>query len=112
MILVFFGTKFGTKFNIKDKTSKEHQHHLTYSDIFPDANCNEEYNGEAGRRLIERVHEYSGKDVNSHFFKHSIETDHSIVSIDDFRVLKMGNRQKEFTRKLSEAFFIKRVNLR
>ena len=46
MILVFFGTKFGTKFNIKDKTSKEHQHHLTYSDIFPDANCNEEYNGE------------------------------------------------------------------
>ena len=33
---------FGTKFNIKDKTSKEHQHDLTYSFAFPDTNYNEE----------------------------------------------------------------------
>ena len=105
--LVFTGTKLGTKFNIKDKTSKEHQHDLTYSVVCPDANCNEEYNGETGRRLIERVHEHSGKDVNSRVFKHSIETDHPIVTIDDFRVLKTGYRQKKFRRKLSEALIIK-----
>ena len=70
--LVFTGTKLGTKFNIKDKTSKEHQHDLTYSVVCPDANCNEEYNGETGRWLIEKVHEHIGKDVKSHVFKHSI----------------------------------------
>ena len=63
--LVFTGTKLDTKFNIKDKTSKEHQRDLTYSVVCPDANCSEEYNGETGRRLIERVHEHSGKNVNS-----------------------------------------------
>ena len=107
MALVFTGTKLGTRFNIKDETSKEHQHDLPYSVVCPDANCNEEYNGEAGRRLIEKVHEYSGEDVSSHVFKHSTETDHPTVTSDDFRVLKTGYRQKKFRRKLSEALFIK-----
>ena len=105
--LVFTGTKLGTKFNIKGKTSKEHKHDLTYSVVCPDANCNEEYNGKTVRRLIERVYEHSGKDVNSHVFKHSIETDHPIVTIDDFRVFKTSYRQKKFRRKLSEVLFIK-----
>ena len=32
-------------------------------------NCLESYNGEAGRRLIERVNEHNGKDINSRMFK-------------------------------------------
>ena len=107
MALVFTGTKLGTKFNIKDKTSKEHQHDLAYSVVCPDLNCNEGYNGETGRRLTEKVHEHSGKDVNSHVSKHSIKTNHPTVTIDDFRVLKTSYRQKKFSRKLSEALFIK-----
>ena len=55
--LVLTGTRLGTKFNIKDKTSKEHRNDLTYSVVCPDRNCNEGYNGETGRRLIKRVHE-------------------------------------------------------
>ena len=39
MALVFTGTKLGTKFNIKDKTSTKHQHDLTYSAVCPDPNC-------------------------------------------------------------------------
>ena len=108
MALVFTGTKLGTKFNIKDKTSKEHQHDFTYSVVCPDPNCNEECNAEAGRPLIERVHEHGGKDVNSHVFKHSVETNHPAVTIDYFRVLKTGYRQKKFKRKLSEALFIEK----
>ena len=92
MALVFTGTKLGTKFNIKDKTSKEHQHDLAYSVVCPDLNCNEGYNGEIGRQLIERVHKHSGKDVDSHVFKHSIETNHPTVTIDDIHVLKTGYR--------------------
>ena len=96
--LVFTGTKLGTKFNIKDKTSKEHQHDLTYKVVFPYPNCSEEYNGQTGRQLFERVHEYSGKDVNSHAFKHSVETDHPTAAIDSFYVLKTSDRQKKFRR--------------
>ena len=75
---VFTGTKLSTKFDVKEKTSKEHQHDLTYGIVCPDANCNEEYNDKTFRQLIERVHEKSGKDVNTHVFKCSIGigTDH------------------------------------
>ena len=31
MQLVYMETKLGTKFNVKDKTEKEHHHDLTYS---------------------------------------------------------------------------------
>ena len=72
----------------------------------PDPNCIEGYNDEKGRPLIERFHEHSGKDVNSHVIKHSIETNHS-VTFDDFSVLKTVYRQKKFRIKLSEALFIK-----
>ena len=34
------------------------------------------------------------RNVNSHIFKHSIETDHPTVTIDDFGVLKTSYRQK------------------
>ena len=57
--------------------------------------------------MIERVHEHSGKDVDSHISKHSIYADHRTVTIDDFYVLRMGYRLKKFRRKLSEASFIK-----
>ena len=57
--------------------------------------------------MIERNYEHSVKDVNSYVFKHSIETEHPTVTIDDFRVLKTGYRQKKFRRKLSQALFIK-----
>ena len=105
--LVFTGSKIGTKFNIKDKTSKEYQHDLTDSAVCSDAQCNEEYNDEKGGRLIERVHAHSGKDVNSHVFKRSTETDHPTVTIDDFRVLKTVYLQKKLRRKWSKALFIK-----
>ena len=53
MPLVFTDTKLGTRFNIKDKTSKKHQHNLTHSVFYPNVNCNEEHNGETVRRLIQ-----------------------------------------------------------
>ena len=64
MQLVYTGTKLGTKFNVRDKTKKENQHVLTYTVKCPMKNCLESYNGENERRLIERAHEDSGKDIN------------------------------------------------
>ena len=97
MTLVCTGTKLGTKFSI---TGKEQQHGLTYSVVCPGVNCNEEYNGETSRRLIERIHKHSAKDVNSHLFKHSAETDHPAVIIDNCRVLKTVIVKKMLRRKL------------
>ena len=70
-------------------------------------NCLESYSGESGRSLIERVNEHSGKDINSHIFKHSMATNHRTVTLDDFTVLSSGYRNRKFKRKLSESLFIK-----
>ena len=43
------------KFNIKTKTVKEDQHDITYYVECPEKNCYENYVGETGRRLPERV---------------------------------------------------------
>ena len=109
--LVFTGTKLHAKFNIKDKTSKEHQCDLTHSVVSPDLNCNEEYNGKTSRRLIEKVHKHSDKDVTFHVFKYSIETDHPTVTIDRVCVLKTRYCQRRFRKKLSESLFIKQEKL-
>ena len=87
MQLVYTGTKLGTKLNVKDKKKKDHHHDLTYSVKCSIKNCLEFYNGETGRRLIERVNEHSEKDRNSYMFKHSMAANHPTVTLDDFTVL-------------------------
>ena len=89
MQLVYTGTKLETKFNVKDKTKKEHHHDLTYSVKCPMKNCLESYNGETRTRLIERVNEHSGKGINSLMFKHSIAANHPTVTLDNFTVLSL-----------------------
>ena len=63
-MLVYSSTKDGFKFNIKDITKKEHKHDLVYSVKCPEETCNETYNGETGRRLVERIDEHRGKNKN------------------------------------------------
>ena len=69
--------------------------------------CLESYNGETGRRLIERVNEYDRKDINSHMFKQSMAANHPTVTLDDFTVLSSGYHNRKFKRKVSESLFIK-----
>ena len=69
--------------------------------------CLESYNGETGRRLIERVNEHGGKDINSHMFKHSMTANHPTVTLDDFTVLSSGYPHRKFKRNVSESLFIK-----
>ena len=107
MPLAYTETKLGTKFNVKDKTKKEHHDGLTYSVKCPMKNCLQSYNGETGRRLIERVNEYSGKDIDSHMFQHSMAANHPTVTLDDFTVLSSGYHNRKFKGKVSESLFIK-----
>ena len=60
--IIYTRTKLASKFNIKDKTSKEHKHDLIYKAQCPDLNCDETYIGEIGRRFSERIIDHSGRD--------------------------------------------------
>ena len=62
-------------------------------------NCFESYNGDTGKRLIERDNEHSGKDINSHMFKNSIAANHPTVTLNNFTVLSIGYRNRKFKRK-------------
>ena len=105
--LVYTGTKLASNFDIRNITKKEHKHGLVYSVKCPEETCNEIYNGETGRRLIERVGEHRRKDKNSYVYQHSVNSNHALVTLDDFTILNLGYKHKKFKRKISEALFIK-----
>ena len=104
--LVYTSTKRSSNFNIKDITKKEHKHDLVYSVKCPEETCNETYNGETGRRLVEPIDEHREKDKNSHVYEHSMNSNHALGTLDDFTIVNSGYKHK-FKRKISEALFIK-----
>ena len=107
--VVYTGTKLGSNFQIKDKTKFDHKHDLVYYVKCPE--CQEDYIGEIGRRLHERICDHSGKDSKSHMLKHSLESKHKQVSFEDFRILRNGYTNSKIKRKISEALFIKELRL-
>ena len=105
--IAFKAKRVGSFFNIKDKIKKEHEHNLVYETKCPD--CDVNYVGEAGRRLIMRVNDHGGKDKQSHVLKHSLETGHRRVTLDETKILNK-NFRNYYKRKISEALFIKQKN--
>ena len=105
--IVCSGKKLGSCFNIKDQTKMQHQIDLIYYTECPD--CMENYVGEIERHLQERVVEHGGKDNKSHVLKHTYESGHKAVSINDFRVLNKGFKNHKMKRKISEALLIKKI---
>ena len=102
----YSGTKLSRKFKLKDQTKKD-QHDVVYYAKCPEEQCTEDYTGETGRRLIERVKDHSGKDSKSHLFKHAMETNHKTVTLDDFKIIGKGYKRSKFRCKLAESLYIK-----
>ena len=69
----FTGKKLNSCFNIKDKTKFEHRHDVIYLRKCPETTCNDNYIGEAKRRIFERVKDYNGRDFKSHLLKHVLK---------------------------------------
>ena len=69
--------------------------------------CREDYTGETGRRLSERVIDHNGRDKKSHVLKHCIENDHKLPSIEDFTILGTNYKKIKFRRKIAESLLIK-----
>ena len=66
-IACYTGTKLGTKFNnIKDLVMKSHHHDVVYYVTCSQPGCVEDFTGETGTKLNERVTDYSWRDKNSY----------------------------------------------
>ena len=104
--LVYTSTKHGSNFNIKDITTKEHMHDLVYGVKYPEETCDKTYNGETGGRLVERIDERRGKDKNSHVYQHSVNSNLTLVTLDDLTILKAGYKHNKFKRSLYPFSFL------
>ena len=107
--IVFTGKKLGTCFQIKEKTKIEHENDIVYHGKCPSDNCCRDYVGETARRFKERVIDHTGRDIQSHLNKHSIETGHETLNIKDYKVIGNGYRNNIFKRKVAEALLIKEL---
>ena len=59
--ITYTGHKLNTRFQIKDKTTQIHKHHLVYYVKCQNQSCNHDNLGETGHRTIDRRADHSGK---------------------------------------------------
>ena len=104
----FTGSKLSSCFNIKDKTKFEHRNDVIYLETCPETTCNDNYIGEAKRRLFERVKDHNGRDFNSHLLKHALGNNQH-VSEKDFKISGNGFRGNNKKRKAAEALLIREI---
>ena len=106
---VYTDTIIASNFNIKDQTPFEEKHDLLYRSVCGTDNCTEDYIGETGRRVIERVKDHNGRDHHSHLVKHVVEANHIPVTTNNFTILNSGYRNNKRKRKIAEALMIKEL---
>ena len=82
--ITFTVKKLNSCFSIKDKISFEHQHVLIYYVNCTKPSCRDDYIGETGRRIMERIKDHSARDHSSQMMKHNIETSHTDVIAANF----------------------------
>ena len=86
-----------------------HNHDIIYHGNCPENGCCESYVGETARRISERVLDHSGKDINSHLYKRSIETGHQTLEISDYLIIGNVDGNNWNKRKRAEALLIKEL---
>ena len=105
--ITFTGKKLNSCFSIKDKTKFEHQQDLVYYEKCTEPSCRDNYVGETGRRIIERIKDHSGRDHASHMVKHNIETSHTDVNTANLKINDMNFSNNKRKRKIAESLWIK-----
>ena len=89
-MVIFTGSKLSLKFQVKDKTIFSNCHDVIYHGNCLKNGCADNYIGETTRRILERVLDHNGKDINRHLYKHSIKTGHWTLDIRDYRIIGKG----------------------
>ena len=67
----------------------------------------EDYLGETGRRIIERVADHAEKDKRSHLSKHALTRNHRHVDLGNMKITDSSFHNNYLKRKISEVFYIK-----
>ena len=96
----------GSKFS---RTIFSHNYDIIYYGNCPENGYPDNYVGESARRISERVFGHTGKDINSHLYKHCIEAGHQALEISDYRIIgnRYGNNWNK--RKIAEALLFKEL---
>ena len=98
--IAFTGRKVGTSFQIKDKTEMKHNHDIVYYNECPEEQCNENYIGDTGRRISERIIDHAGRDPKPY-------NCHRSPDINDFKIIGSNFCKNVFKSKINEALLIK-----
>ena len=105
--ITYTGQKLDSRFQIKDKRNEKTKHDFIYYTKLTEASCTEEYLGEAGRRVIERVPDHAGKDKQSHLLKHALLQNHRRFDLSNMKIIDSSFHGSKFKWKISEALYIK-----
>ena len=103
----FKGKKLNSCFKIKDTVNFEHKHDLVYHGKCSANNCNDDYVGETGRHIAERIIDHNSRDISSHLLKHQIKKEHQCLQNEDVVTNTSGFRNNTVKREISEALLIK-----
>ena len=82
---------------------------MRWNGASPETTCNDNYIGEAKRRIFERVKDHNGRDFNSHLLKHALENNRRHILEKDFKIIGNGFRGNNKKRKVAEALLIREI---
>ena len=94
---------------MKDVTEFKYNHGIIFQGRSPIIGSNDHYLGETGCRILQRELDQSEKDQNSRLFKHSKESGHPVLDMNNYKIFKKGYRNNIRKRKIVEALLIKEV---
>ena len=86
--IAYVGNKLSTCFRVKDVTEFKGNHDIIYLGKCPEIGCNDHYLGQTGRRISERVLDHAGRDQNSHLSKHSIDSGHPVLDMNNYKIIE------------------------
>ena len=105
--VAYTGKKVSTCFNVKDQSKFNHEHDVVCYAECSNETYRENYIGETGRRISERIKDHNGRDLKSHSLRHSVESGHANVSYQDFKIIAKNSNNNSWKRKTTESLLIK-----
>ena len=107
--VVFTGSKLSSTFHVKDRIIFSYNYDIIYYGNCPENSWSDNYVAETTIRILEKVLDHTRKDINSHLYKHSVETGHQTLEISDYRIIANGYGNNWNKRKIAEALLIKEL---
>ena len=99
--IAYLGNRLSTCLRVKDVTKFKHNRNIIYEGNCPEIGCNDRYLGGTGCRISERVLDHAGRDHNSYLFKHSMESGHPVLDMNNYKIIEKGYKNNIRKRKIA-----------